>query len=298
MPCSSSGALFVSSFPTATLAVSAVPNAVQQNMNKNTSVDEGTLLGALLLRQLATLYDTEKVEYRQTAARLSQTIVIVGFFVLSFALAFIWYFVTNLHLKTKYGKIISIIDTARSSGAYSGPSGIATAWAYSYGAIGSFVGGFLNGNLPAAIMLAYYTAATNATFMNSPTQTTAQYLQQMLILSESTSELTALEIMCTTLYPSATGDPPECKNFCIPSNAMTADGKASAYLGAATSGIMTGVPIAIVASKLFPPFGTIVGSCVAIGLLGAQMGMTSTSLSRQQAACIAASNNCIGSNLC
>lgn len=249
-------------------------------------------LGAVQIAETQQLTKAELGQLLQTKRELRQTqLLFVGSAaILGSAVA--WYVLRSREIKTKYGNLINLIDAARSGGVYTGPSGMSTLWAFEYGRLGSFFGGFINQDLPVAIVYAFYDKQFNAKFIGSDKGLSSLISFQKLA---NNTQLDAISIICQGLFSQTAGDQPP--SICLPDchiqDANSSLGTTAQYLTAASGGASGGIMAGMVAGQAFGPAGAVVGFSV---IMGMSLFSTSQKIKQQAATCKASLQNCVNVN--
>ena len=267
--------------------------------NGTSSVTKSERLAVLALQVGKTneLYKAEIERLDVTKKRVRQTFMFFGVISTLVGCLVAWIFIQQYRFKQQFGAIIDIIDKARSTGIYTGPSGLETIWAYEYGQIGAFLSGFTSSDLAVAIVDSFYDSDMHMVFLGDDAGVTT--LTEMLELSKR-GDYNANQIMCTALYPTQNGEPGKCMSNCNVSGVTTSAGITAKYLGAATAGMGAGAGAGIVVSQAataifstVPGIGPILGLAVGLGSIGLSVGMAHSDVQKSKSACQASLKNCI-----
>lgn len=230
-----------------------------------TPLQQQELLGLIQARNMGKLARLERGERRTETGRLHTAVEAWVIFLVIAVGLIVWIMSVERRLTARFQTVIKLLDNAADNG-YEGPRGMSTCLAYQYGAVGSFLLGFQNKNLPIAILHAYYTASTNATFVGADNGLTS--LRAMWHYCEVNPDAEAADIICKGLQMQ---NADLCKQTCNPSLMQTTNGQVAGYIGAASSGVATGVMAGAMASKLSSSAGGPIGAVVGAGLMALSM---------------------------
>lgn len=247
---------------------------------------ERALQGALQLRLIKEARKEEERQLRVTQASHRTTMLVVGALGIVGIGAVAYTFVLHNRMKKKYGPLIKLIDNARSSGQYRGPSGMATCVAYEHGAIGSFLGGFTTKAHPEAIVLAYYTSAFHTQFLGEDNGVSGLIAIKQAVSAENDD---VLNILCGLF---AEGDVTICENICSPMGMQTQDGKNARYIQAAVGGASTGAGMMMMGAA-GGPVGLGVGAVLMAGSIGFSMYNAHKGMKEQSEKCEESLKHCI-----
>lgn len=260
------------------------------------SADDTQDLAVLTLQLNAAkkLYGAEIGRLDATKKRVNQTFFVFGMLSCMVGSLVAWILIQQYRFRKQFGVLIDVIDGARASGKYYGPSGVGTIWAYEYGRMGALFAGFSSPDLAVAIVDSFYDINMNKVFLGTDNGINA--LMSMREISQR-GDYSANQIMCAALFP-GDNEPTKCMPNCNVSGATTAAGTAAAYLGAAVSGVGLGVgggmtAFNVVKSVIGGPVAMGIGAVVGLAAMGASMATTHMDLKRRSQQCQQSLQGCV-----